>query len=196
MTPLKTLLCVLLTAGLCACASSPSVRYYSLDDGHPKVVGSPGGVSVAVVQVNLPELVDRPQMVTRTANHRVQISEYDRWAEPLRRQIPRLLARDLGVALDSSRVAALAGDSRESGIDFKVMVDVQSMDVIPGQRVELDAVWRVESRNGNVFFGRTLARKGLEAVADSDGYVAVVDAERLALSALAGDIAAGISARR
>jgi uncharacterized lipoprotein YmbA len=195
MTSLRTLLCVLLTAGLGACASSPPLRYYSLDDGRPMAVGSPDGVSVAVVRVNLPELVDRPQLVVRSAGHRVQLSEHDRWAEPLRRQVPRLLARDLSSALDSGRVVALGADARQFDIEFKVVVDVQHLEVVSGQRVELDAVWRVEPRIGCAFFGRSLAWQGLDDTAAADAYAAAVDAERKAFRALAENIAAGISDR-
>jgi len=195
MTLLRRLLCLLLSLGLGACASSPPLRYYALDDGQPMAVGQPNGVSVAVVQVNLPELVDRPQLVARSNGHRVQMSETDRWAEPLRRQVPRLLARDLGVALDSGRVVALGVDVREFDIDFKVTVDVQHLEVVLGQRVELDAVWRVERRNGPTVFGRSQVVKGLTDKAIADDYAAAVEAERQVFGSLAKDIAAKISAR-
>ena len=194
MTLLRRLLCLLLSLGLGACASSPPLRYYALDDGQPMAVGQPNGVSVAVVQVNLPELVDRPQLVARSNGHRVQMSETDRWAEPLRRQVPRLLARDLGVALDSGRVVALGVDVREFDIDFKVTVDVQHLEVVLGQRVELDAVWRVERRNGPTIFGRTQVVKEFTDKATADDYAAAIDAERQVFGTMAKDIAAKISA--
>jgi uncharacterized lipoprotein YmbA len=195
MKPLRILPCILLSAGLCACASSPPFRYFSLDDGRPTAAGSPNGVSVAIVEVNLPELVDRPQMVVRFADHRVQISEHDRWAEPLRRQVPRLLARNLSEALNSARVVALAMDSQEFAIDFKVVVDVQHLDVVSGQQVELDAVWRVEPLNGRAYFGRASVWEELAVKAAPDEHAAAIDAERRAFRALAGKIAAGISDR-
>lgn len=195
MKPLRLLSCILLTASLCACASSPPFRYFSLDDDRPTAAGSPTGVSVAITAVNLPELVDRPQMVVRHADHRVQFNEHDRWAEPLRRQVPRLLGRYLGEALDSSRVAAGAVDAEEPAIDFKLVVDVQRLDVFSGQRVELDAVWRVEPRNGRAFFGRASVLEGLAARTATDEHAAAIDAERSAFRTLAGKIAASISDR-
>jgi uncharacterized lipoprotein YmbA len=195
MKPLRILPCILLAAGLCACAGSPPVRYFSLDDGRPTAFTSPTGVSVGIVHVDLPEVIDRPQLVLRSAGHRLQLSERDRWAEPLRRQVPRLLARDLGVALDSARVVALAMDAQEYAIDFKLAVDIQHLDVVSGQWVELDAVWRVEPRNGRAFFGRALVREALEETAAPDEYAAAIDAERSAFHAMAESIAAGIKDR-
>lgn len=193
MTFLRRLLCLLLCLGLGACASSPPLRYYALDDGRPMAVGQPNGLSVAIVQVNLPDLVDRPQLVVRAAGHRVLLSDNDRWAEPLRRQVPRLLARDLGVALDSARVVALSVDAREFDIDFRVMVDVQHLEVVLGQRVELDAVWRVERRNGPTVFGRSQLVEALTDKATDDNYAAAVEAERKVFGTLAKAIAAKIS---
>lgn len=194
MTFLRRLLCLLLSLGLGACASSPPLRYYALDDAQPMAVGQPNGISVAIVQVNLPDLVDRPQLVVRSSGHRVLLSDTDRWAEPLRRQVPRLLARDLGVALDSGRVVALGVDAREFDIDVKVMVDVQHLDVVLGQRVELDAVWRVERRNGPIVFGRSQLVQALTDKATADDYAAAVGAQRQVFGTLAKAIAAKISA--
>lgn len=195
MTSLRKLLCLLLSLGLSACASSPPLRYYALDDARPMTMGLPDGVSVAIMQVNLPELVDRPQLVVRSVDHRVQLSDNDRWAEPLRRQVPRLLARDLGVALDSGRVVALGVDAREFDIDFRVVVDVQQLEVVSGQRVELDAVWRVERRNGRAAFGRSQVLERLGDKAAPDDHAAAVDAQRKAFGTLAKDIAAKIIAQ-
>lgn len=195
MTFLRRLLCLLLSLGLGACASSPPMRYYALDDGQPMAVGKPNGIGVAIVQVNLPELVDRPQLVVRATGHRVLLSDNDRWAEPLRRQVPRLLARDLGVALDSGRVVALSVDAREFDIDFRVMVDVQHLEVVLGQRVELDAVWRIERRNGPTVFGRSQLVEALTDKTTADDYAAAVGAERKVFGTLAKAIAAKICAQ-
>jgi uncharacterized protein len=197
MTFLRRLLGLLLCLGLGACASSPPLRYYALDDSQPMAVGQPNGISVAIVQVNLPELVDRPQLVVRATGHRVLLSDTDRWAEPLRRQVPRLLARDLSIALDSARVVALSVDAREFDIDFRVMVDVQHLEVVLGQRVELDAVWRAERRNGLPIFGRSQLVEALtdKGKATDDNYAAAVEAERKVFGTLAKNIAAKISAQ-
>ena len=158
-------------------------------------VGLPDGVSVAIMQVNLPELVDRPQLVVRSADHRVQLSDNDRWAEPLRRQVPRLLARDLGVALNSGRVVALGVDAREFDIDFRVVVDVQQLEVVSGQRVELDAVWRIERRNGRPVFGRSQVLETFGDRSAPGDHAAEVDAQRRVFGTLAKNIAAKIGAQ-
>jgi len=192
MTRVRTLICAALTLAAGACASSPPIHYLSLDDGQPAAAGSPIGVSVAVTQANLPDLIDRPQLVVRSSGHQLQISEQYEWAEPLRRQVPRVIARDLGAALDSGRVVALPIDAQDFDPDFKVMLDIQRLDVVAGQGVDLDVVWRVEPRDGRTFFGRSMVRQAIETTSGPGDYPALVAAENLALRAVAANIAEGI----
>jgi uncharacterized lipoprotein YmbA len=191
MKPLGQLLCALLVAGLVGCSGSAPVRYFSLEDGESPPPGARDGARVAIVQVNLPELVDRAQLVVRTSGHRLQVSEQDRWAEPLRRQIPRLLARDLGVALNSGRVVTLPIDARNFDVDFKLTVDIQRLEVVLDRGVELDALWRMEQRDGQVFFGRTRIWQSIGS--SSDSYAAAVASQRLAFLGLARKLAEQIT---
>jgi uncharacterized lipoprotein YmbA len=176
-----------MAAGLVGCSGSAPVRYFSLEDGESPPPGARDGARVAIVQVNLPELVDRAQLVVRTSGHRLQVSDQDRWAEPLRRQIPRLLARDLGVALNSGRVVTLPIDARNFDVDFKLTVDIQRLEVVLDRGVELDALWRVEQRDEQVFFGRTRVWQSIGSSADS--YAAAVASQRLAFLGLARKLA-------
>ncbi len=194
MTPMRILLCAVLPLTLGACASSPPIHYFSLDDGKPTPMGSPAGLHVVVTQVNLPELIDRPQLVIRTAGHQLQLDDQYEWAEPLRRQVPRVVARHLGQALDSSRVFALPIDAQSFDPDFKLMLDIQRLEVISGKYVELDAVWRVEPRAGKIFFGRSLVLTGIEPAKEPGGnYAEAVAAQNRALQGLTTNIAAGIA---
>lgn len=188
MTLTRILLSTALALAVGACATSPPIHYFSLDDGRPTVVRSPNGPSVAVTQVNLPDLIDRPQLVMRTTGHQVQFSDQYEWAEPLRRQIPQVIARDLGETLDSGCAMALPIDAQDFDVDFKVMLDIQRLDVIPGQGVDLDVIWRVTSRDGGMFVGQSQVRKPLEATAGPSGYPAAVAAQSNALRAVAADI--------
>jgi uncharacterized lipoprotein YmbA len=157
-------------------------------------MGSPVGLHVVVMQVNLPDLVDRPQLVIRTEGHQLRLDDQYAWAEPLRRQVPRVVARHLGQALDSSRVFALPIDAQSFDPDFKLMLDIQRLEVISGKYVELDAVWRVEPRHGRTFFGHSQVLAGIEpATEPGDNYAEAVAAQNRAWQSLATNIAAGIA---
>jgi uncharacterized lipoprotein YmbA len=192
MSHYRSLVNLLLGAALSACASSVPVRYFSLDDGHPAAV-SQRGPSVLIIRADIPELIDRPQLVSRTADHQVHISDLDQWAEPLRQQIPRVLARLLGDALDSGQVVALTTAAVTPDADYKVMLDVQRMEVVAGRAVELDALWRVQSRSGDVFYGRTRVAEPIADAGGGGGYPVMVAAQSRALGAVASDIAAVVT---
>jgi uncharacterized lipoprotein YmbA len=80
---------------LSACAGSPDSHYFTLSIIPPKQAPSPDRPQFHLAMVRLPELYDRPQLVTRTGPHSVEIDEFNRWAEPLERMTARILAQDI-----------------------------------------------------------------------------------------------------
>lgn len=190
----KLLLCGLLASVLLgACGTTPPPAYYSLDDGAMSVAVRGATPRVAIVQAKLPDAVDRPQLVIRRGANRLQLSEQRRWAEPLRYEIPRVLADDLGRLLDSSRVAALPVDAQRFAADFTVQLDVQRLDLVEGQGADLDLMWLLESPQGRVSVGRSTLREPLAGSGGAgDDPAALVAALRRALDRAAADIASEI----
>lgn len=190
-TPAR-LACIAALASLGACADAPPARHLSLDDGRPPVARSSNTPAVAVVRANVPDLIDRPQLVLRSGGNQVALSEQYRWAAPLRREIPRLVASDLGELLDSSRVAAVLPEDAGFPVDFKLALDFQQLDAVVGQGIDVDVLWRLEHRSGKTFVGRSSFRQPLAgAVADPPALVA---AQRQALRRVAAEIAKEIAA--
>lgn len=189
-TPAR-LACMAAIAFLGACAGAPPVHHVTLDDGRPPTARSSMAPSVAVVRANVPELIDRPQLVLHDGN-RVTFSEQYRWAEPLRREIPRVIASDLGELLDSSRVAALPTDAEGFNVDFKLTLDFQQLDAVAGQGADVDVLWRVEPRSGKAFVGRSSFRQPPAGTAAD--IPALVAAQRQALRRGAAEIAKEIAA--
>ena len=187
----KILLCGLLASVLLgACGTTPPAAYYSLDDGAMSVAARGTTPRVAIVQAKLPDALDRPQLVIRRGSNRLQLSEQQRWAEPLRYEIPRVLADDLGRLLDSSRVAAMPVDAQRFAADFTVQLDVQRLDLVDGQGVDLDLMWLLEPRQGQVSVGRSTLHEPLAGGGNDPA--ALVAAARRALDRAAADIATEI----
>ena len=185
MKTLARLACIAALATLGACASAPPARHITLDDGRPRMARSAAAPSVAVVRANVPEIIDRPQLVLRDG-HQVTLSEQYRWAEPLRREIPHVIANDLGELLDSSRIAALPTDAEGFNVDFKLTLDFQQLDAVIGQGVNVDVLWRIEHRSGKVLVGRSSFRQPLAGAATDTA--ALVAAQRQALRRIATEI--------
>lgn len=181
-----TLMCACaFAAGLAACGSSPESRFYTLDAA-ATASGETRDVSVVVAQAAIPAVVDRPQIVVRTGDSRVAMGEFQRWASPLKDEIPRVVALNLARLLGSPRVAS-AVDAIPSP-DYRVLLDVQRFESVPGESATVEVLWTVRGRSGAARTGRTLAR---EATPGKD-FDALAAAHSRALAAVSRDIAAAI----
>lgn len=168
------------------CASSPS-RFYTLNATAKSDGISAAQYAVAVGPVTIPAEVDRPQFTVRVAPNRVTIDEFNRWAEPLNENIARVVAADLGTLLGTSRVAAVSLANFDPA--YRVAIDIQRFESVPGKSAQLEAVWVVHKVAGSVTLsGRTIAD---EPVSGS-GFEALAGAHSRALAKVSADIAAAI----
>jgi len=165
---------------LSACGSPPRERFYTLDAPEPPVAAD-GAPSISVGPVSIPELVDRPQLVVRVRANEVVLTEQERWAEPLRGAITRVVAANLATALGARVVGQRNGDA-----DYRVILDVQRFE--SGPDALIDAAWTVVPRNGERRSGRTVAREKPER----SQYDALMAAHSAALAAISKEIAAAI----
>lgn len=184
LTGLKTL-CV--AAVLLAGCRSPRTTFYALNAvATPETLtpaGTPG--SIAVGPVTLPEMADRPQLVLRVAANRVELLEMQRWAAPLRSELPRILAEDLAILLKPSRVAAYP---QNAGVDAdcRVQVDFQRFEAASGEGVTVDALWSIRRTGDRV---SQPGHSVIHELAKGDSYDALVAAYARALAAVSRDIA-------
>ncbi|NPT56884.1 hypothetical protein GNZ13_20415 [Paraburkholderia sp. 5N] len=167
------------------CATSPSSQFYTLSpvqvaELRPYVKP----MAIAIGPVTVPELVDRPQIVSRIDVNRVSIDEFARWADPLKSQIPRVLAADLTQLIPGSIVSVYPQHVDDNA--YRVSVDVQSFDSPTSGTVMLAVIWSVRPpKRGEPVNGRTVVHE----VVSAPGYDALVKAHSRALASVARDIA-------
>jgi hypothetical protein len=92
---------------VCACGSSPPIRYYTLKAIAPAttIASIPDQVVVRVQPIAIPPELDRLQLVSRSGPYSVQITDSERWAAPLEDQVRRVVSDDLGARLPPNLVA-------------------------------------------------------------------------------------------
>ena len=181
---------ICLAVALAGCSRSPRVTFYTLEPGAQVETAAAATAvpAVAVGPVTLPEVVDRPQLVVRVAANRVEILETHRWAEPLKSEIPRLIAENLGRLLGSSRVSSYLQHAGADA-DYRVLVDIQRFESSPGESVTIEAVWSLRRAAGGApKTGRSLVREPVGA----EGYDPLVAAYGRALLAVSRDLARAI----
>lgn len=183
---------------MAACAGpSTTETFYALSDGGVVVSSLPAPAAgaaeppgIVVSAVSVPELIDRPQIVTRDNANRVVVAEQHLWAESVRAGVARTLAVRLSRALNEAgrpaRVAAYPQTSIQKPT-IRVTVDVIQFDAVPNGQAIVDALWSVR-RVGDqtVRTGRTVAASPIGGA----NYEAIVEAWNAAVATVDRDIAA------
>lgn len=103
MTRSRVFLAAVMTALLAACGSTPQSDYYMLT---ANARGEPVDDSLAlgVGPVSIPEYLNTRQIVMNRSDHLLQLAEYDRWAEPLDAGVRRVVAVNLAVLMNTTKV--------------------------------------------------------------------------------------------
>lgn len=179
-----------LAALLAGCASAPATRFYMLTPSAGPAAGPKAGYSLSVGPVWIPAAVDRPQIVLQTGSNQVFISEFDRWAAPLKDAIPRVLAENLSRELGVQDVAIFP-QSGSVDASCRITIDILRFDSLPGREAVVEARWTVRSaKDGGTESGRAKITEAVRA----DGYAELAAAHSRALEQLSGQVARTIRA--
>lgn len=179
---------------LAACGGSPKERYYTLSapESPPARAGAAAfASSIAVGPVSVPAMIDQPQIVARIDANQVAMHEYHRWASPLKDEIARVIAANLGEELGTARVWSYAQVTLPKP-DYQVLVDVQRFDATLGDSVAVDALWTIRPADGAE---SKTGRSSVREPASGAGFDALAAAQSRALARVSQDIAAAIRVR-
>lgn len=166
------------------CGTSAPSRFYTLDSTARSSAAQSAHYGVMVGPVTVPLAVDRNQFVVQVAPNRVEIDEFNRWAAPLAEGIARAVVGDLAVLLGTPDVVVAPFANFEPA--YRVSINVQRFESVPGESALLDAVWAVRLlASGDTHSGRTVAREAVEG----PSYDAIAAAHSRAIAVMAADIA-------
>lgn len=143
---LRSLAFGLTAMSLASCAGSEPSNYYLLSTlpapETPIRSTSSGQLAIGVGPVTLPAYLDRPQLVTRPSANRLDLAEFDRWAEPLQDMFSRTLVENLSALLATDLVYDLPRRPVPEP-DYQVAVEVWRFDRDVGGEAELLARWTI-----------------------------------------------------
>jgi hypothetical protein len=106
-----------------------------------------GQISLGVGPVRLPAYLYRREIVTRVAENRFDVSENDRWAEPLDENFTHVLAQNLSVLLGSDRIITYPWPLDKKP-RYRVEIAVFRFEVNSAGEAELTARWAVIDETG------------------------------------------------
>lgn len=109
-------------------------------------------ISIGVGPIDFPDYLRRPEVVTRTAPTRIDVSQENRWAGQLDRNFNRVLSANLAAILNTDRVENYPW-SRVTPVDYQVMVDVERFDTGADKQARLNARWSIrDGRNEKILY--------------------------------------------
>jgi len=181
----------LLALLLTACGHSPVANEHSLlapssTDARPALASAEATVVIASCVV--PASFDRPQIVLTAPDGATRIVDAERWSEPLKRSIPRLLATSLMDRLPAAAVWS-SGAAGPTHPDAKLDLEILEWRSELGGTVSVDLLWHLR-RGDESRAGRT---RSSVRTADAS-YAALVAAHRDAMTAVSDDIAPALQA--
>ena len=179
---------------LAGCGTSPPSKFYMLNavkaqQTSGQVTSAPHIILLAVGPINIPDYLDRPQIVTLSTQNELAFSEFERWGGSLRDDVERVLIENLSGLLASDGVAVASWQRRTTG-GYRVPVEVNRFDAVPGGSVLLKATWGIASHDGiKVFVTQAFSISQGLGGKDSSSIVAGMSE---ALGALSQEIATSV----
>ncbi len=144
-----------------------------------------GNFTIGLGPINLPKYLDRPEVVTRAAPNRLELSKEDRWGESIQNGFTRAIERDLA-AQTGAAIVVFPWYSTVH-IDMQVQIDIYRFEQDSQGTATLSAKWTIlDSTGKNILY--TVESHLTQPSKPSDKTEAVA-----ALSRTIGDLSAQIA---
>ena len=172
-----------LTAGCVLGGGSPDSKFYNPISEVNTVLSEKYTNSVAVLRVQIPKFMDKPQIISRNKEDvQISISEYNRWVEPLSVLYSRTLAENLNTLLPNAPVEMFEGNYSPSRY---VSVDIVKLDALWNYKIVLDAWYTIKTDKDKIL----VRRKFSDSVPLGDNYENLVKAHSKLIGNLSKSIA-------
>lgn len=170
------------------CASSPPVDYYQLQALETRSAAPlPDAQVIAVGPVTLPEYLARSQMVTRGKGTQLTVDDFNRWAEPLDKAVPRVLVLNMTELVPG--VVTVRFTDRVVTPSQRLFATISRFDADDQGSAVLIAQWGINSADGAPLLPPRTSRYEAQAVP-----AASPEAEAAALSRLLEDFSRDLAA--
>lgn len=196
---------VLILMLVSACVgTSPKENFYTLnsqsyelkqvDEKSQGLIKSLPNVNINIAAVTIMELVDRPQLVIKVAPNQVQILEQQRWAQPLKNEIGRVVAKNLSTLLNTHHVtnyptSIMNTNLADNLIAYKVQLNVQQFESNLGSNAMVTVNYTVRKLSDNHFYSDTITNT---QQITGKNYSDLVEAHSKALGTISYEIAKAI----
>ncbi len=188
---------VVVCSYITGCGSSRPAKYYSLYSVESTPTASSGSLgsqdqylTVGIGPIEIPDYMDRPQVVTRMSQHEFAVNEYERWAGSFETDVRRVVMENLSLLLAEKQVYLVPW--AQGGIqNYRLSLDVARFDAVSGGEVFLSAKWTIYNQDGRTVAMRRLSN--IKKPLNGRDVTTTVTAMSQALGSLCQDMANGLT---
>ena len=175
---------------LAGCATTPPPTFYQLEEpASTQLSGLGRGTAIGVGPINIAAYLDRPHVVTRKTDHKLGLSEFNRWAEPLKDSILRVIGVNLSNMLQTTRIFRVPRRNKTIPLEFRVEIDIPRFDGSLGGDALLVARWTLYDRSEKALLTKVSI---IREPSGGEGYDNLISAQNLTLQKLSREIADSI----
>lgn len=200
---------IFIFSGLGGCSSSSSTNlggthFYSLSSmspsvATPSVASSTNKMSIGIGPVEIPRLLNRPQIVSRKNKSEIIMSESHQWGGSYKEELIKAITDNLSVLLKTEKIEQHPWKSTFKP-DYQVRIDIESFDGeidstttsatnrATTRTVILNARWRLLKHDKELLVKRALIIVPLK----SSSYAAYVNAQSEAITRFSREVVAQI----
>lgn len=196
MNRLKWTVAVVFCLSIIACVGRQSAptQFYMINpvpptSGDQTRMMEPEIVLVSLDPVEIPQYLNRPQIVTNVDGVEYHLDEFNQWLEPLSDTLTRVIAENLAEMLSDQPIDVISME-RPVETDFSITVQILRLDGNPDKEMVLIARWTLFDQAENVL-SLTERFVSQEKMAD-DSYESLVNAQKRSIESLSRKIAEAI----
>ncbi len=135
----------------CISGKAPATKFYILnpmDSDQPlaKISTKNKPLSIKIISQRLPQYLKRPQIVTRSGEHQLELAEYDQWAGNLGKNMNQVLSRNLSQLLATADVS-IPPFYNQTQCDFDIEINILEFEKHADNHVHFSARWRLFKNN-------------------------------------------------
>ncbi len=145
---LKLVFSALILVLLAACSgmggSKVATKYYLIDPVEYDALNlaSDKPLAIEIIDVHIPQYLERFHIVTRIGENRLKFSEANQWGENLRKNLMRTLSRNLSRLLSTQDIGTPL--NRSSSLpDYRVQLYIEQFELGVDHKVKLVARWQI-----------------------------------------------------
>jgi uncharacterized protein len=174
--------------------TSPPPKFYTLSSlASSKSAEAPPLKSdipvVGIGPVEIPDYLDKPEIVTRTATNELLVSEFNLWGGSLKTDIMRVLIENISSLLGSEPVTVVAWRAHIPG-SYRIPIYLYRLDAISDGTILLRAKWGIVAKDGKTI--DTIRESSITKPAKGKEYNDIVSAMSDVLTDLSKEIASAI----